>query len=118
MCILTSYRKNCDSFQQFRYIHSLILWNACPLQAPVGGYGKGRNSRQKSRVISQWLEYSKFGLTSKRYFKNAKKTAPITSTKATMWFHWRVSVRNMVMAMVVNTVSEMASWIIFSCIRL
>ena len=52
MCILTSYRKNCDSFQQFQYIHSLILWNASPLRAPVGGYGKGRNSRQQSRTAN------------------------------------------------------------------
>ncbi len=43
--------------------HSLILWKACPLRAPVGGYGKGREFRQKSRVISQWLEYSKYVLT-------------------------------------------------------
>ena len=52
MRVLTNYRKNCDNFQKFRYTHSLILWNASPLRAPVGGYGKGRNSRRQSRTAN------------------------------------------------------------------
>ena len=52
------------------------------------------------------------------YFKKAKNTAAIMNRNATMWFHWSVSVWNTVTAMVVKTVSEIASWIIFNCIKL
>lgn len=52
------------------------------------------------------------------YFKKAKKTAAIIKTNATIWFHCKVPVWNTVTAIVVNTVRDMASWIIFNCIRL
>lgn len=37
---------------------------------------------------------------------------------ATIWFHCRASELKTVTEMTVNTVSEIASWMIFSCIRL
>ena len=40
MQVLTNYRKNCDSFQQFQYIHSLTYGTHAPCGPLSGDMGK------------------------------------------------------------------------------
>ena len=52
------------------------------------------------------------------YFLNAKNTASMMKMNETMWFQRKVSVLKTVMTMMVKTVSETASCMTFSWIRL
>ena len=53
MCILTSYRKNCDSFQQFQYNHSLSYGTHAPCGPLSGDMGKvGIPDNKAERPIS------------------------------------------------------------------
>ena len=54
--------------------------------------------------------------TSKFYFKKMKKTASIRQRNAARWFHCRPSPLNISVTITVNTVSEITSWMTFSCI--
>ena len=52
------------------------------------------------------------------YFKKTKKTAMMRQKNAAKWFHWRVCPLNITVTSTVNTVREITSWMILSCIRL
>ena len=59
-----------------------------------------------------------FAKKSAFYFKNTKNTAIIRQENAAKWFHWSVCPLNITVTRTVNTVSDITSWMIFSCIRL
>lgn len=72
-----------------------------------------------SRFTSLFAKLYVFTETARgSYFKNTKKTARIRQKKAAKWFHWSDWPLNITVTRTVNTVREITSWMIFSCIRL
>ena len=51
------------------------------------------------------------------YFRNTKNTAIIRQMKAARWFHCRPCPLNIKVTITVKTVSDMTSWMTFSCMR-
>lgn len=54
----------------------------------------------------------------KNYLRKQKKTAAMMHPNAAMWFHWMGWLLNTTAQIMVNTVSDMHSCIILSCMRL